>query len=284
MLRLVLLSTAAAAASAALPTAPGLCAGEWSTCSNGVCALVASQCNQCAPGRYACPFSSSCFDGAAGFSTCPGLKGTHFDSSLSIEQRLDFIFSSNWSVEDYVGQMTENATAVPRLFIPAYNYLSDDQHGVKQPDATAFPNGCSLGATWDGELLTQVGLAIGVEARGTHNSLQDKSAETGGHSWPGTLINGAGLTLYAPNVNLVHDPRWGRANEVMSECPHLTGSLVASYVTGLQNSTAETASTGPLLTVACCKHYAIYNGALFFAATCQGNLFSSLFLPSPLSL
>jgi hypothetical protein len=43
----------------------------------------------------------------------------------------------------------------------------------------------------------------------------------------------------------------------MSEDPYLTGSLVAAYVTGLQNSTAATAVTGPLLTVACCKHYAV---------------------------
>lgn len=41
----------------------------------------------------------------------------------------------------------------------------------------------------------------------------------------------------------------------MSECPALTGSLVAAYVSGLQNNSAS----GPLLTVACCKHYAIYN-------------------------
>lgn len=26
-------------------------------------------------------------------------------------------------------------------FPQAYNWLNDDQHGVKQPDATAFPNG-----------------------------------------------------------------------------------------------------------------------------------------------
>ena len=45
----------------------------------------------------------------------------------------------------------------------------------------------------------------------------------------------------------------------MSECPHLTGELVASYVNGLQNSTDATAKDGPLLTLACCKHYAIYN-------------------------
>ena len=66
---------------------------------------------------------------------------------------------------------------------------------VKQPDATAFPNGNSLGASWDAGLLTEVGLAIGVEARGVHNSLTDKSGETGGHQWPGTINNGVGLTM-----------------------------------------------------------------------------------------
>ena len=120
---------------------------------------------------------------------------------------------------EYIGQMTDNATSLPRLSIPNYSWLNDDQHGVKQPDATAFPNGGSMGASFSTELLNRVGLAIGTEARGVHNSLEDKSGETGGHTWPGTIRNGVGLTMYAPNVNLVHDPRWGRANEVMSRVP-----------------------------------------------------------------
>ncbi len=65
--------------------------------------------------------------------------------------------------------------------------------------------------------MQEVGLAVGVEARGIHNSQLDKSGEHGGEGWPGTLKNGVGLTLYAPNVNLVHDPRWGRAQEVYGE-------------------------------------------------------------------
>lgn len=68
------------------------------------------------------------------------------------------------------------------------------------------------------------------------------------------------MTLYAPNMNLVHDPRWGRANEVFSECPLLSGDLTAAYVQGLQNSTQETIAAGqPLLTAACCKHMFVYN-------------------------
>ena len=56
------------------------------------------------------------------------------------------------------------------------------------------------------------------------------------------------------------DTRWGRAQEVMSECPKLTGDLVFAYVTGLQNNTETlTPTSPPILTVACCKHYAVYN-------------------------
>ncbi len=60
--------------------------------------------------------------------------------------------------------------------------------GVKQPDATAFPNGASMGATWNPALLVQVGNAVGVEARGIHNSQEDKSGETGGNGYPGAVL------------------------------------------------------------------------------------------------
>jgi len=191
-----------------------VCFGEYSTCDNGSCSLTKEACNNCQAGQYACPLSTSCFSGPTAYSTCPGLAGTHFDTSLTIEQRLDYIFQTPWTLDEYVSQMTENATSIPRLSIPDYSYLNDDQHGVKNANATAFPNGNSLGASWDVNLLHNVGLAIGTEARGIHNSLTDKSGRTGGHQWPGTINNGVGLTLYAPNVNLVHDPRWGRAQEV----------------------------------------------------------------------
>ena len=183
------------------------CMGEFSVCpptTGGVttCALVpAAECGracQTPATPYACPLSAACFDGQDFLKSCPGLTGTHFDTALSIEARLDAVFAQPWSVAEYIGQMTDNATSVPRLSIPAYCYLNDDQHGVKQPDATAFPNGASLGAGWDAPLLTAVGLAIGTEARGIHSTLEDKSGETGGHSWPGTIRNGVGLTMYAP--------------------------------------------------------------------------------------
>ena len=51
--------------------------------------------------------------------------------------------------------------------------------------------------------------------------------------------NGCGITLYAPNINLVRDPRWGRAQEVMGDDPTLTSDLVARFVAGAQHNTLQ---------------------------------------------
>jgi beta-glucosidase-like glycosyl hydrolase len=236
------------------------CDGEFSRCPSGSCALVSAQCNQCAVGEYACPLSNACFT-QGNFKSCPGLTGTHFDQTMNVESRLDYLFNQNWSIDELTSQMTDNATEIARLGIPAYVYLNDDQHGVKQPDATGFGNGCSFGASFNTDLLFRIGNAIGVEARGVHNTLLDKSGTTGGEGWPGKLRNGVGLTLYSPNLNLVREPRWGRANEVMSECPTLTGELIKYYVRGLQNLTTapNPSASNVALTAAGCKHFAAYD-------------------------
>ena len=83
-------------------------------------------------------------------------------------------------------------------------------------NATVFPNGVGLGATFDTDLIKQVGFVIGNEARGLHNGFlfSDPSGRSMG-------CNGCGVTMYAPNLNLVRDPRWGRAQEVYTEDPVL---------------------------------------------------------------
>lgn len=49
-----------------------------------------------------------------------------------------------------------------------------------------------------------MGAAIGIEARSTHNVLKDKSGNSCGTDSTGqTVANGCGITLYAPNINLV---------------------------------------------------------------------------------
>ena len=147
----IIFGALAVSGAAALRTAAAanICFGEYSTCPNGDCALTMAACGSCPAGQYRCPVSSTCFSGPSAYSSCPGLAGTHFDASLSTDARLDYMFSTPWTAAEYISQMTENATAVERLSIPAYSWLNDDQHGVKEPDATAFPNGGALGAGAD---------------------------------------------------------------------------------------------------------------------------------------
>ena len=45
----------------------------------------------------------------------------------------------------------------------------------------------------------------------------------------------AGLTFWSPNINVIRDPRWGRAQETPSEDPFVTGRYAVNFVRGLQD-------------------------------------------------
>ena len=94
-------------------------------------ALTPEQCAQCPAGQYACPLSTACVATPDAIPTCPGLKGTHFDASLTVEARLDYIFAQALTLPELLSQMIYNATQIPRLAIPAYVWLNDDQHGAR---------------------------------------------------------------------------------------------------------------------------------------------------------
>lgn len=80
--------------------------------------------------------------------------------------------------------------------------------GVK---ATAFPVGIGLGATWNVELLQEVGAALAGE----------------------TKSKGAHMLL-APTVNIQRSVTNGRNFECYSEDPILTAELAVAYINGLQ--------------------------------------------------
>ena len=108
--------------------------------------------------------------------------------------------------------------AIPRLNIPALK-VSDGPAGVRGGGAlvggtptAAFPVGIALGASWNVDLLREVGAALAREAH-------DK---------------GAGVLL-APTINLFRSTLNGRNFESYAEDPFLTGKLAAAYVQGLQS-------------------------------------------------
>ncbi len=109
-----------------------------------------------------------------------------------------------------------HTAAVERLGIPAIK-VSDGPSGARGESfgsvtSASFPCGSALGATWNCDLLRDVGAAIGVEAR-------RKGARV----------------LLAPTINLCRHPLAGRHFECYSEDPVLTAGLAVAYVTGVQS-------------------------------------------------
>ena len=67
-----------------------------------------------------------------------------------------------------IAQLVNDAPALARVGLPAYNYLNDNEHGVKgAARATVYPMGVSLGASFAVETARAVGDAIGAESRAT---------------------------------------------------------------------------------------------------------------------
>ncbi len=70
------------------------------------------------------------------------------------------------------------------------------------------------------------------------------------------------MNLWAPVVNLLRDPRWGRNEEGYSEDPELTGALSTAYGEGLTGGDPDHLKTAPTL-----KHYLGYNNEVDRATT-----------------
>ena len=154
--------------------------------------------------------------------------------------------AAQMNLEEKVGQTLYTAPAVERLGIPSYNWWNEALHGVARAGtATVFPQAIGMAATFDEELLKQVGDVIATEARAKYNAQQ----KAGDHDIY------KGLTFWAPNVNLFRDPRWGRGQETYGEDPYLTSRLAVGFIKGLQGEDPD-----HLKAAACAKHFAVHSG------------------------
>lgn len=150
------------------------------------------------------------------------------------------------TLEEKVAQTLYQAPAVERLNIKAYNWWNEALHGVARAGtATVFPQAIGLAATFDEDLLEQVGDAVSTEARAKFN-MQQEGKDTDIYK---------GLTFWAPNVNIFRDPRWGRGHETFGEDPYLTSRLGVRYIEGLQGH-----DENYLKAAACAKHFAVHSG------------------------
>ena len=149
------------------------------------------------------------------------------------------------TVEEAASQLRFDAPAIERLGIPAYNWWNEALHGVARAGvATSFPQAIGLAATFDPDLIRQLGDIAATEGRAKYNAA----------SAHGDRDIYKGLTFWSPNVNIFRDPRWGRGHETYGEDPYLTAKMGISYVEGLQGD-GET-----MKAAACAKHFAVHSG------------------------
>ena len=152
------------------------------------------------------------------------------------------------SLAEKVQQLRNDAPAIPRLGLPAYNYWNECLHGVARAGvATVFPQAIGMAATWDTPLIHQEAHVIAVEARAKHNEYVRT------HNGDSAIFYG--LTFWTPNINIFRDPRWGRGQETYGEDPFLTARLAVAFIRGLQGNDPKY-----LEAMACAKHYAVHSG------------------------
>ncbi|HEX7340448.1 MAG TPA: glycoside hydrolase family 3 C-terminal domain-containing protein [Rhodanobacteraceae bacterium] len=142
---------------------------------------------------------------------------------MTLDQKLSQLHGMSDGRTGYAGQLP----AIPSLCIPSLT-LQDGPAGAGDgfTGVTQLPAPVALAATWDTKLAEQYGAVVGAEQWGK-----------------GVMVD------LGPTINIVRDPRWGRAFESYSEDPFLNGYIGAGYINGLQ-------SQGVMAEV---KHWAMYN-------------------------
>jgi len=169
-----------------------------------------------------------------------------FNPALPTEQRVNALIAQ-MTLTDKASQMVNQARAIPRLGIPAYNWWSEALHGVaRNGNATVFPEPIGLAATFDPALVKDMGVAIGVEARVKFNMAGGPRDAHGIYQ---------GLDFWSPNINIFRDPRWGRGQETYGEDPFLAGKMGTAFVQGLQGDDPKYYRT-----IATAKHFAVHSG------------------------
>eukprot|EP00268_Persea_americana_P066907 TRINITY_DN9157_c0_g1_i1.p1 TRINITY_DN9157_c0_g1~~TRINITY_DN9157_c0_g1_i1.p1 ORF type:complete len:794 (-),score=128.40 TRINITY_DN9157_c0_g1_i1:89-2470(-) len=187
------------------------------------------------------------------------------NTSLPIPTRAHSLISL-LTLDEKIHQLSNGAAAVYRLGIPTYQWWSESLHGIAGngpgvsfngtvPSATSFPQVLLTSASFNRSLWFSIAKAIGVEARAMYN------------------VGQAGLTFWAPNINIFRDPRWGRGQETPGEDPAVAAAYSIEYVKGFQGESwsgggggfkrkrvlEESGNGGSLMLSACCKHFTAYD-------------------------
>ena len=149
------------------------------------------------------------------------------NKKLSIEDRVNDLLQRMTLEEkiEMLGGTGFETKAIKRLGIPPLN-MTDGPLGVRWDEATAFPSGILMGATWNPDLISKVGSAIGEEVKAKRRHV-----------------------ILGPCVNIARIPMGGRNFESYGEDPFLTSRIAVDYIKGVQKENV----------VATVKHFAANN-------------------------
>jgi beta-glucosidase len=169
----------------------------------------------------------------------------YLDPTQPVEARVTDLIGK-MTLEEKASQLINQARAIPRLQVPAYDWWSEALHGVARAGtATVFPEPIGLAATFDDSLIHEMAVVVGTEARAKH----DQAVKAGRRDIY------EGLDFWSPNINIFRDPRWGRGQETYGEDPFLTGRMGVAFITGMQGDDPKY-----FRVIATAKHFAVHSG------------------------
>ncbi|KRG15011.1 beta-glucosidase [Virgibacillus soli] len=145
-------------------------------------------------------------------------------SAVTYENGIPTDENAKWAnkVQQYIIENT-------RLGIPVL--LSEEcPHGHQALDGTLIPTNIGAGSTWNPELMEEAYSYVAAEVRS----------------------RGAHLGLIS-TLDILREPRWGRAEECYSEDPYLAAKMTSAAVKGLQGERTELAQQNKIIAVL--KHF-----------------------------
>ena len=159
-------------------------------------------------------------------SLTPAHRAALLLGALTLQERIGLLGGDEASgIGGAAGTHTGTSDGVPRVDLPTF-YQTDGPIGVRSGKATALPGSIGLAASFDTGLARQAGALVGNEAKLKGNDL-----------------------VYAPTVNILRTPLWGRAFESLGEDPYLTSRMAVAYIRALQRQGV----------IADVKHFAVNN-------------------------
>lgn len=135
-------------------------------------------------------------------------------NQLTLEEKIDLISGTGFETKP-----------IQRLGIPSLK-MCDGPLGVNRGKSTAFPSGILMAATFNPDLIEEVGKVLAIE----------------------TKAHGRDVIL-GPCVNIARIPMGGRNFESFGEDPYLTSRITVSYIKGVQSQNVA----------ATVKHFAVNN-------------------------